>query len=401
MKLYKYKAISMDGAPVEGLIDAKDRVEAIEQIRNNCSVILSLSENHGINLRELDINAKIDEKTLALMCSQFAIILQSGLQVIRCVELVEQQLTDKTLKRMLKRVAEDLQSGDRFSDSMELRSEGKLPSTFIETIRAGEEIGDLETAFHKLSRFYERSSQTKQKVRSALTYPTILCVMAVLVLFVILLVAVPAFSKSFTSMGLELPGVTRLMISMSTFVREYWGLLAGIIIVLFLFCRIWKTRESGRRFFSRLALAIPIIGPINLMSASAQFANTMSSMLGAGIDMLRAIQITSAAIGNHVISQEVFSTAKGVESGRRLGDCMRDCETLPELLCEMTAIGEESGSVEDTLDVTARYYENEVSVRTAKALSLLEPAIIVFPALIVVLLLLSVYLPLFGMYGGM
>lgn len=401
LKRYRYKALSGDGVPVEGLIEAHDRTEAVWKIRETTSALLQLTELRGRAASPVRRFGKPGEAALALLCSQFSVLLRAGLPLLRCVELLAEQHRDGLLNYLLQCAGEDLRGGDGLADSFELRSEERLPGIFIETLRAGEQSGTLETALEKLSGYFARSGAARQKLRSALLYPAMLSVAALAAVAVILLAAMPAMVGAFDAMGLQLPGVTRALIALSGFLRAHWLFAAAVIAGAVFLGRIWNGTQRGRLFFSRLALQLPVIGPIRLMNASARFADTMATMLGAGIDMLRAIRITAASVGSFALSRELEALLQGVENGRGLGECMRDGGTLPALLCEMTALGEASASVADTLQVMAHYYENELGIRTERALRLLEPTLILILAIAVALLLISVYLPMFSMYGAL
>lgn len=397
MPAYYYKGAYANGETVTGVVEASGQAEAIVLIRQNCDRVLSVREVHRrAQAKDAAIFKKVDAKSLSLVCRQFSIILKSGLPLVQAVDMAADQSQDKLLTKILRQASEDVSNG--WSLSYSLRRRGKnLPTTFIETIRAGEETGDLTGAFQRMSEYYERMAKTKSSATSAMIYPAFILIAAVIVVGIIMVVAVPTLTSTFTSMNIELPLPTRILIGASNFMRRYalW-LIAGIALIAFLLYGYGRT-GSGREAFSRLRLKLPVMGRIALMSGASQFAHTMSAMMAAGTPILQALDVAGRSVTNYCMSREVLETIPGVEAGKQLGECMRRSRHLPKLLVQMTTVGESTGAMENTLDILAEYYDNEVDVATARALSLLEPMIIVLLAVIVVVILLAVYLPLFTM----
>ena len=232
MKTFRYKAISPDNIKVSGVIKAYDEYEAVTKLRETCSIVTGIEEvqdskaTGAANPKKL----KIKEKELALMCSQFEIILSSGLPVGRCVQMVAAQSKNKAINRMLLNVAEDIEGGYSMASSFE-KNAPSLPRTFIETVRAGEQSGTLEKCFARLHRYYDRTAKMKAKIISTLTYPTIVVSVAVIVFIIIMAVAVPVFIKTFEDMDIELPGITKGMIALSRFITGYWWIMLAIILL--------------------------------------------------------------------------------------------------------------------------------------------------------------------------
>lgn len=389
---------------MNGVVEAYDEFDAVSQIKETCPIVLSVAETASAKPsllhRDLFGARRIKEKQLALVCSQFSIILTAGLPMVRSVELVAEQTSDKQLKGILNQVAGDVAAGNSLADSF-ARKGPNLPTTFIETVRAGEETGTLETSFQKLFVYFDKAAKTQAKVTSAMIYPMFLMVIAAVVVVVLMVTAIPMFAQQFADMDLTLPLLTRILIAVSDFMVGYWWLLAGVVILLVLGLKLWSKTPKGRKAFSTLRLKLPVIGKVERMNAASQFANTMSTILSAGMPMTRTLPIVAKVLDNYVVSLAVRDMVSGVESGRHLSDCMRGCKYLPALLIEMTGVGEETGSLEHTLDVIGSYYDNEVNLAVSRALSLLEPIIIVIMAVMVVIIVLGFYIPMFTMYGNM
>lgn len=401
MAKFRFKAIGMDGQPQNGFVEALDRHAAMDQLRNQYQVVDSITQiMETPEVLNMKLTKGYNEQDLAIMCSQFGIILKSGIPVIRCVELIAGQTANKYLKEMLNSAAKDVAAGSTLADALE-RYGVDLPLTMIETIRAGEEAGTLEVAFGKLQRYFEKNYKMKNKVKSAMIYPMMVLIAAVVVIAIVVLVAVPMFQGMFESMGATLPLPTRMLIGLYNYLSRF-GVATLVVAVILVYAILqWKNRtEPGRMFFSKMVLRLPLIGKIVEMSAASQLANTMSTMLTAGLPMIRALDITGHVIENAVISQTVLKAVHGVEEGRTIGSCLVENPHIPELLTEMTIVGEESGNMEETLETVGLYYDNEVELATNRALSYLEPCMTLLLAVVVVAIVLAVYLPMFGMYGG-
>ena len=401
MPTYKYEGAYASGERVSGVVEAVSQTDAVAQIRQTCEIVLSLKEiPRAISMDPLARFQRIKPKSLAITCQQFAIILKAGLPLVQTVDLVADQCADKNLARILRQVSEDVSNGWSMSYSLEQRAASKLPVTFRETVRAGEESGDMHSAFERLADYFDRMAKTRQSVTSALTYPAFVIVVAVIVVAIIMGYAVPTFTSMFESMNIELPWVTRALIAVSHFFQNYALILLGVIAAVILGLRIWAATEKGGMVMAGFQLKLPILGKIVRMSGASQFAHTMSTLLTAGMPILQAIEVSGRTMTNKRMAADVADTLPGVEGGKSLGECMGYSKHLPGMLVQMTAVGEATGSMESTLQVLAEYYDTEVDVRTKKALALLEPAIIVFLAIFVVFILLAIYLPMFSMYNN-
>ena len=407
MKTYRYKGMTSSGASVEGVVEAFDQNDAVSKAKENCRVLVSVEPVSGgkmndimnADLGELLSGGKIKPKALTLLCSQLAIELKAGLPLVSALKLVSENEENKVLKRILDEVADDIHAGNGLAESFATRGPG-LPRTFIETVRAGEESGKLDETFERLKVYYERSDAVSSKVASAMVYPAMLIAVAVLVVGIIMVFAVPVFESSFASQGNELPLPTKLLIAMSHFMVDNWLLLIAIIAAVALALFFYGKTENGRHMYARLALTFPGINLVNRMNAAAQFASTLSTMLASGLPLVGAARITGNTADNLLISEDIEKAVTGIIEGNRLADGMKQSPWFPQLLKEMVTVGEETGKLEDTLNVISEYYTKEVDNAVKRALEILNPCITIVLALIVVFILLSVYLPMFGMYGS-
>ena len=401
MPLFKFVGQCSDGTTTDGVVEAPDIDEAVNKVRESCEAVLEITEISGKQVKLFSIQRKVTAKALSLTCKQFSIILKAGLPLTQAVYLASMQCQDSTLKALLRQVAEDINEGWSLSYSMEQRGSDVLPVTFLEALKAGEESGDMAPTFERLAEYFERMNKTRDKIVNALTYPVIVIIVAVFVVGIIMVYAVPAFIGMFEGIGGELPFVTKALIAVSNFFTHWWIAVAGAIaLVLFLF-KLYSATEQGGLAISRMQVRIPVIGPIIQAANASQFARTMSTMLYAGMPILQSVAVSSRTMSNICMAIDVASSVDGVESGLTLGDCLSVSKSLPPMLVQMVAVGESSGSLEGTMSVVADYYDNETDTQTKRALGLLEPAIIIVLAVFVMFLLLAVYLPMFQLYGDL
>jgi len=401
--MFRYKARSADGAKVSGVVNAYDRYQAVNQIKEDGSVVLSVEQVTSLPDTGLDLlgRERVGDKQLSLVCSQFAIILRTGLPVVRAVELICEQTGDRRLKALLKAVAEDVAAGYGLAASFENKGKKLLPTTFIETVRAGEESGTLPEAFQKLKIYYSRSAQVKSKAASAMLYPAFLLVLAAVVIAIIMVFSMPTFASVFESMDMELPGLTRGIIAMSEFFADWWWFVAMLILAAAIGLRLYIDTEDGALRTSRLVLRLPALGQVNRMKAASQFANTMSTLLTAGIPLIRAVEIVGRVLDNRYIGRQLGAVVPSLEEGRSLGEQLRGSTLFPAMLCEMTAMGEDTGSLESTLETIGAYYDLETETASNRALSMLQPAITLVMGIFIGIIVIGLYLPMFAMYGGL
>lgn len=404
MAAFKYQALSASGERISGVVESYNEFDAVARIKETAQVVLKIQqideEKPGLLNMEIGGN-KLNPKAFTVMCSQFAIILRSGIPIARAAHLVADKTTDKPLKKVLKQVAEDVEAGRSLSKSFEERGGKLLPGIFIETLRAGEESGGIDKAFDTMYKHYDKDVQIRGKVRSALAYPIFVLVIAVAVVIVLMVKVVPTFTAMFADLGAELPLMTRMLIAISDFFRNYILYIVGVIAVVILAYKLYGNTEEGRLKVAQWKEKIPVLGNINVLNSAVQFADTMSTMLASGIPLNKAVSITAKVIDNYYVSQEVGKLATKLEEGRSLGASMRESGCLPDILTDMTAVGEETGEMEETLRTIGAYYENELQMAMDAALKKLEPTLLVGLAVIAGFIVIAIYMAMFEMYAAM
>lgn len=404
MEQYKYSAMSNDGSRVEGVVEASDEFTAVSKIKaQNLPVVINIQQvkQKDMGILSADLGSKkVDTEALSVMCSQFSIILGAGVNIATCMQMISEQTADKKLAAMLRKSADDVAHGAGVAASMERNCEG-LPLTFLETVRAGEQSGTMDESFKTLEKYYSKSHKLQQKIKQALSYPMFVIVIAIVVVAVIMIKVVPTMTGVFADFGSELPMITKALVGMSDFFRVGWPFMIALLIVGVGGFKMWVSTDKGKESHSRNMLKIPIIGNINRLNGAAQFANTMSALLRAGLPVSQALDTTGKVMDNYVLGQGLRGMVRKIEEGRRLGDVMRESALFPKTLTEMTAIGEETGELENTLDTIGDYYSNEADHATTQALAKLEPAIMVVLAIFVGWIVLAIYTPMFSMYNLM
>lgn len=404
MITYKYSAISKSGAKVSGVIEGYNEMDAIDRIKQDCDIVLKVTEvkEHKESFLTMDIGGnRLNPKAFTVMCSQFAIILRSGVPIGRAVNLIYDKTTDKPLKKILGRVRSDVEAGRSIAASFEENGKGILPVSFIESIRAGEESGNLDASFQSMYEHFDKQTKIRAKVRGALAYPSFVLVIGVVVVIVMMIYVIPTFTDIFAEQGSSLPAITQSLVDISGFFQHYWGLLLVIFIVGYLAYKIYSNTEEGRLKVANLALKVPIFGEIQSLNGASQFANTLVTMIGAGLPLTKAVSITANALDNYYLSQEVGKYTGQIEEGRSLGEAMRDTKVLPDILIDMTAVGEETGEMEETLKTVAAYYDSELATAINAALAKLEPTILIVIAVFAGYIVLAIYIAIFSMYQGM
>ena len=405
MPTYKYSAVSRDGKKVSGVIEGFNELDAVARIKEIHSIVTQISEvkdKAGSSFMSMEIGGnKLDPKAFTLMCSQFSVILRAGISISRTVQLIADKMTDKTLKRVLEQVAKDVEAGRALSSSFAERGKKLFPVTFLETIRAGEEAGSLDTAFDSVGKHFTKQNKMKGKVKGAMIYPAFVFVIAIVVVIVLMVKVVPTFTAIFEGYDAELPLPTQMLIAISDFFRAYWMVMLGIGVGLALAYKLYGNTEAGRINLAKLQLRLPVLGNIANLNAASQFANTMAMMLTAGLSMTKSVTITSRVMTNYYISQLVGKITARLEEGHTLGKSLRDAACLPDILVDMAAVGEESGELASTLSMTAEYYDSELEQATAAALAKLEPAIMVVLAVVAGFIVIAIYMAMFSMYSVM
>ncbi len=397
MTTFKYRARTAEGTPVSGVVDAYDEYEAVDIIKRSCPIVEQLTPVKGKRKINISLNEPlwVEDKTLSLTASQFAIMLRAGIPMSRTVELIAGQTSDRLMKRILTACAADVAAGYTLSRSLEKNGK-KIPAVFIESVRAGEQAGTLEDSFESLKSYYDRAHKVKAKVRSAMTYPIVLLVIAAVVIAIVMAFLVPRMISILNGIG-ELPLPTRILMAMSTFFANSWPILLMLAAAIGIFLFTYRRTDKGSVALSNFRMKLPVLGKIAQMNTAAQISNTMTTLLGAGLPVNHAIEIVSRVLDMRCVGVELARRVNRLEMGQTLASVLADIKYLPAMLVEMTRIGEDSGSLENTLRTVGEFYSSEAERESDRALSLLEPIITVIMGLVVGFIVVAIYVPVFSM----
>ena len=290
--------------------------------------------------------------------------------------------------------------GHSLAESFQSKGEN-LPRVFIETVRAGEESGHLPESFQRLHGYFDKRAKVSAKVQSAMTYPIFVAVIAVVVLAIMMVMVIPSMTGMIASLGADTPAMTQFLIDASNFVTDNFLLIAVVLALIVVGVKLFGTTERGKTTFAVLKLRLPVLGAVGVCSGAAQFANTMAMLVTAGLPATRAVAITSRVMSNYVLSREVGRLEAGLEEGRTLGEGLEASTYLPRTLVEMVAVGEHTGELEETLETMGAFYDDETQRVTNKAISIMEPALLVLMALFAGFIVIALYLPMFSLYAAM
>lgn len=399
MNTYKYRARGVDsGKSVSGVIEAYSEFEAVAQIKAQDMIvekITLMTQKQGVHV-DLNEPLWVSDKVLALTASQFAIMLRAGLPMGKVVSLIAEQTSDKLMKKILTACAADVSAGYSLAQSLEKNGK-KIPAAFIETVRAGEESGSLEICFTRLKDYYDKAHKLKRKVKSALTYPIILIILAFVVVGIVMVVLVPSMIGMFENAGEDLPLPTLILMAVSDFFVAWWPVLIGALAAILIGIKLYGKTPSGALNMGKLKLKLPVIGKIGIMNAASQFANTLCVLLTAGLPINRVLAITSRVMDNPAVAKTLDESVADLEEGKRLAVALRDNPYLPPMLIEMVSVGEETGALEDTMNTIGTYYDEEAAAASEKALGMLEPMMTVFLGVFIGFIVIAIYMPMFTM----
>lgn len=399
MPKYHYKAKNMAGNIIEGVYQAQNKDAVIEMLRQKSYYHLEVKELiERKDINELGLFGKIKPKELSVYCKQFSSILRAGVPLVQCLGMLGEQTDNSILKSLTVDVREEVQKGSSLSQAMELHN-NKLPSILINMVAAGEVSGNLDHSLEVMSIHFDKEYKTRQKVKSALRYPIIVCLIAVVVVIFLLVNVIPVFVGMFASSGIELPLVTRTLLAIGNFLKKN-GLVLFIVLAIFAVClRLFFLGEAHRLALDRYKFKIPIFGDFQVKSAAASFARNMSSLMSTGVPITEALKITGKVIGNSYALNCIEQVIVQVREGKGLYAPIKELGLFPSMLENMILLGEESGTLDEMLIKAADFFEDEVD-RAADALtSLLQPAVIVVLGIIVGFIVMAVALPMFESFN--
>ncbi len=402
MPSFAYSAINSQGITSSGEIQAPDAATARDALRGNGLLAQWIEERGAAQEKSatsglLGRAKKVKSKSLQIFSRQFATMIEAGLSVVTALVILEQQTDDKALQLVIEDVREQVEGGALLSEAME-----KHPTVFnrlyVSMVEAGEAAGVLDTVLDRVATQIEKEQKIKRRVRGAMIYPLVVLSFATLVLIGMLMFIVPVFVKVFDDLGGELPTLTQWVMHASNGLRDYWFIIFPVGgAIIYGFFR-WKRTEAGRQAWDRFKLKIPMqIGSVVRKVAMARWSRTLSTLVASGVDIIKALEITATTSGNWVVESETVNVRLRVQEGATIAQPLIDSPTFPPMVSQMVKIGEETGELEKMLTKVADFYEDEVDASIAALTSIIEPIMMIGVGLMVGVVVIAMYLPMFRM----
>jgi type IV pilus assembly protein PilC len=339
---------------------------------------------------------KIKQKDIIIFCRQFSTMIDAGLPIIQCLDILYAQHENKTFKNMLKEIKQNVESGQTFAEALK-KYPKQFDDLFVNMISAGEAGGILDTILRRLSAYLEKTARLKAQIKGAMTYPAVTMAIAVIVVSIIMVFVIPVFEDMFKGMGGALPVPTQIVVNMSRFVKSnIFYIIAGIFLATFVFRRFYKSAR-GQVLMDDLILKLPVFGLLIRKASVAKFTRTMGTMLASGVAILDALEIVAKTAGNKTIENAVYETRSAIAEGRTMSDPLSESGVFPSMVCQMIAVGESTGALDTMLNKIADFYDEEVDQTVENMTSLIEPIMLVFLGGVIGGLVVSMYLPIFKM----
>ena len=388
MAVFNYKVVDRDGKNKKGTIEAPNRDGAEKKLKSEGYSIMSLTEQSS-PLGGIGFKKKVKSRDLGVFCKQFSAVIKAGVTIISALELMGDQIENKTLRKAIADARTYVEKGGTLADALRVNPD-VFPPIMINMVAAGEMSGNLEICLDRLVEHFEKDNALSSKIKGAMTYP-----------IVVLVAVIPNFSSMFEEMGTQLPLATRMMMAAADFVMYKWWLLIIIVAAIVFGVKFFKKTPFGEQLFANIGLKAPIFGNLNVKTACARFARTMSTLMASGISMIDAVEQVAKMMDNKIIRDGLLDAKVQVSKGVPLSKPLKDMTMLPPMLSAMTKIGEETGDIEEMLSKVADYYDEEVEAATNALTAAMEPLIMVLLAGVVGMIVAAVYGPIMSMYNAM
>jgi type IV pilus assembly protein PilC len=398
MPVFTYRGVNRTGATVAGERTATTKAELAATLRREQINVSKLSEK-GKEFNIPTFGGGVDSKELAIFTRQFSVMIDAGLPLVQCLEILAGQQENKTFQKILNGVRGSVEGGATLSASMK-QFEKVFDPLYYNMVEAGETGGILDTILQRLSTYIEKNVKLKRAVKSAMIYPIAVLGIAAMVIILLLWKVVPIFIQLFNGLGVDLPLPTRIVIMLSDFVGSIYGLMillvfAGIVIAL----KFWYGTPQGRMVIDTILLKVPLVGILLRKIAVARFTRTLGTLISSGVPILEGLDITARTSGNAVVERAITQTRKAVEAGRSLVEPLKETDVFPGMVTQMIGVGEQTGAMDAMLQKIADFYEDEVDAAVKDLLTAMEPIMIVVLGIVVGGIVISMYLPLFSLIG--
>ena len=397
MPTFEWKGRGRGGQDQTGVLTADSKDAAIAVLRRQQIIVTAVKEK-GKELAFPKFGGSVPPQLIAIFTRQFSVMIDAGLPLVQCLEILGSQQDNKTFKRAVLQIRQDVETGNTLADSMK-----KHPKIFNDLytnmVAAGEAGGILDTILQRLATYIEKSVKLNSQVKSAMIYPVAVISIAVIVVAVILWKVIPVFASLFAGLGAELPMPTVVVIALSNFIADFWWLIGIVIVGGTIFIRRYHATYRGRRVLDGLLLKAPILGMLLRKIAVARFCRTLATLTSSGVPILDGLQITAKTAGNAIIEDSIMSVRKSVEEGKTISEPLAETEVFPSMVVQMIAVGEQTGALDSMLSKIADFYEDEVDTAVAGMMKLLEPVLIAFLGVAIGGIVIAMYMPMFSLIG--
>ena len=395
MTTYAWKAKSRSGEPKEGVLEAASPDAALLALRKQGYQAPTVARK-GAGFAIPKLRGGVSRKEIAIFTRQFSVMIDAGLPLVQCLEILATQQANKVFQAVLTEIRSDVESGQTLAEAM--RKHPKVfDDLYCNMVAAGEAGGILDTILQRLSVYIEKIVKLKAAIRGALVYPVSVIAIAIIVVWVILTWVIPVFADLFTGLGATLPTPTRITIALSNFLRRWWWLMGAGLVGIAMGIKTYYKTDQGRHVIDKALLKAPVIGILIRKIAVARFCRTLATLTTSGVPILDGLDITARTAGNAIVEDAIMAVRRSVEQGKTISEPLQQTGVFPSMVVQMIGVGEHTGALDTMLSKIADFYEDEVDEATANLLALLEPLMISFLGLVIGGIVVSMYLPMFSL----
>ncbi len=399
MTVYRYVGKGKDGLEKKGEIDAPTQDQALGQLRRQGTTVSSIkTKPKDIELNIPGFKKRVSDKDVVTFTRQFATMIDAGLPLVQCLEILGAQTENKTFSQAINKVRADVEGGSTFADALK-KHPRVFSDLYVNMVAAGEAGGILDTILNRLATYIEKTIALKKKVKGAMVYPAVILTVAVGVVALMMLFVIPTFAKMFTEFGGQLPAPTRIVMGMSDFMLKFWWAILIIVIGPIVAIRQFYRTPRGQEVIDAILLKVPVVGILIRKVAVAKFTRTLSTLITSGIPILEGMDIVARTAGNKVIEKAIMKTKTGISEGKTIAEPLKATNVFPPMVVQMISVGEASGALDTMLSKIADFYDEEVDTAVGGLTAMMEPMLMVFLGVVIGFIVIAMYLPVFKLAG--
>ncbi|GAB4229094.1 MAG: type II secretion system F family protein [Deltaproteobacteria bacterium] len=401
MAKFAWEGRNRGGGTVTGEMDAPSEAFVLAQLRREQIAPLRIRKKGADLAIRLPWKGEknVSRKELAIFTRQFATMIDAGLPLVQCLDILGAQQENATFKKVILKIKEDVESGSTFADALSKHPRVFDP-LFVNLVAAGEVGGILDTILSRLADYIEKAMKLAKKIKGAMVYPSTIVAVAVVVTIVLLLYVIPIFAKMFSDFGQALPGPTQFVLALSGYTRKYFLVVVVFFFTLGFLFRWYYHTENGRRNVDRLLLRLPVVGSLLQRIAVARFSRTLGTMVSSGVPILESMDIVARTAGNKVIEEAIVKARGSISEGKTIAEPLADSKVFPVMVTQMVGVGEATGALDAMLNKIADFYDEEVDSAVEALTALLEPMLMIFLGVVIGGLVIAMYLPVFKLAGA-